>query len=580
MNLPKITIVTPSFNQGLYLESCIESVVNQNYPNLEYIVMDGGSSDLTSLIIEKYKEKISFTRSCKDGGQYSAIQEGFEMATGEILGWLNSDDMLHPGSLWIIANTYLNNPNVDWFTGIPVAWNKFGEIVYINSYPPDWGYDYFMNLLDSNSPFLQQESTFFTKKLWVKAGAKFDDAYNLAADFELWLRFSRYSNVCKINALIGGFRLHDDQKTNIQRDMYMSQVKSVIDHELFNTKQKVEVRKLYHINEIVSHIATSIAPKDLLNQVDAVETWINNGFTVHSFNCKNEIEFLQIHFPNVKFHEVNKTAIKESGKPLVYLVDIFTYFNNRNLPFTLVNSDIHMSVKRGLACRFAYELRAETPKVLVSSRVEIENEFQQFSNIDLNNSVTNLKYGRNYFMGFDLFAFNSSAVNLVCVELSNENKNSYALGVPWWDYFLPLLFIKHGVDSDYLLPSPIYHKYHEAQYSKDLWMNYGVKLCKNFELLSDDDLSKLEQDSTYCDIYLNKICSQICRFVTNGLKLKDLGQIVRFVENIETTGLMNDFLTWDKFNYMFYNEILMVKDKLRANESKVSNLHALLTNKN
>ncbi|WP_461485736.1 glycosyltransferase family 2 protein, partial [Pedobacter sp.] len=104
---PKISIVTPSYNQGQYIEETILSILNQNYPNLEYIIIDGGSTDHTVEIIKKYEDRITYWVSEKDNGQSHAINKGFEKATGEIFAYLNSDDCYYPNTFWEIANTYV-----------------------------------------------------------------------------------------------------------------------------------------------------------------------------------------------------------------------------------------------------------------------------------------------------------------------------------------------------------------------------------------------------------------------------------------------------------------------------------------
>src|SRR3990167_5455104 len=115
-SFPKISIVTPSFNQGKFIEKTITSILNQKYPNLEYIVMYGGSSDNTLNILKKYRNRIIYT-SRKDNGQSDALNMGFKKTTGEIVGFVNSDDYLEEGSLFRIGEFFAKNPEAYWVTG-------------------------------------------------------------------------------------------------------------------------------------------------------------------------------------------------------------------------------------------------------------------------------------------------------------------------------------------------------------------------------------------------------------------------------------------------------------------------------
>src|ERR1035437_4288596 len=114
---PKISVITPSFNQGKYLESTIKSVLEQDYPNLEYIVIDGGSEDNSVEIIKKYEKHLAYWESVKDKGQSHAINKGFAIATGEILAWLNSDDTYEQNAIYNIAEWFRKYPELDFIYG-------------------------------------------------------------------------------------------------------------------------------------------------------------------------------------------------------------------------------------------------------------------------------------------------------------------------------------------------------------------------------------------------------------------------------------------------------------------------------
>lgn len=127
----KISVIIPSYNQGIYIGEALESIINQQYDNLEIIVMDGGSSDHTVDVIKKYEKYIAYWQSQKDNGQSAAINDGFKRATGEFVTWLNSDDVLLPGTLNAVNKAVLNNPNINWFLGNVFWMDKYGRIIKV-----------------------------------------------------------------------------------------------------------------------------------------------------------------------------------------------------------------------------------------------------------------------------------------------------------------------------------------------------------------------------------------------------------------------------------------------------------------
>jgi len=581
-NYPKISIVTPSYNQGLFLEACIKSILDQNYPNLEYIVLDGGSSDLSKYILKKYSDRFSYWRSSSDKGQYYAIQEGFDRATGDILAWLNSDDMLHPGSLWIIANTFKAYPDSLWFTGIPTAWNTSGELIYICPSPPEWSHEYFSTILDRDRKFfLQQESTFFTRRIWEQSGSRIDTRYRLAADFELWLRFSRHANVHKVNALIGGFRKHDDQKTTNHYQAYLNEISEILENEkkIVLPSQVSIPRHSTAVSSDKFSIATSLAFKDLVNQYKAIDTWLNSGYVVHSFNSKKEIEKLASLYPQVTFHEVTETADAITGKPMVFLKDIFSYFYENHTPFTLINSDIYLSVTRGLAQRLALEHECNSPSIILASRIEIENEFTQLSVYNPHNAITRLKYGRHYFMGFDFFSFNLPALEIITKILKQKSGNKYCLGIPWWDHWLPMIALQNTIKLSYLVPSPIFHIYHEAQYSKNLWRDYGGNWCLEFGLIDELQLSTIKNNAEKLDLYLNNICAQTIRTLGSSFDELDLGACVRSPKENVFVGVMNDWMndciTQERYHFIWNNYDHMISEALSKKSLEIENIERI-----
>ncbi|MEI6259943.1 MAG: glycosyltransferase, partial [Deltaproteobacteria bacterium] len=230
--LPKITIVTPSYNQGQYLEECMDSVLSQNYPNLEYIVMDGGSNDNSVEIIKKYEKYLTYWQSKPDGGQYKAIDDGFNRSTGSIMAWLNSDDKYHKNAFFIAAHVFLTHDDIEWIMGRPTNWDENGNINDIY-YPgiPLWSRDMYLNRI-YRDPTIQQESVFWRRSLWEKAGGYIEQKWELAGDLELWRRFFRYSSLITVDALMGGFRNHPEQKTKKYLDRYFKEAEAIIDEEI------------------------------------------------------------------------------------------------------------------------------------------------------------------------------------------------------------------------------------------------------------------------------------------------------------------------------------------------------------
>lgn len=231
VNFPKITIVTPSYNQGKYLEDTILSVLSQGYPNLEYIIIDGGSTDESVEIIKKYEKQLAYWVSEKDEGLYHGLQKGFDKSTGEIMAWLNADDMYHKKSLFLIANLFEKFENVQWIMGSNTFFNENGNPFLYDDQPlaQRWSQK---RLLLFNADFIQQESVFWKRDLWKRAGSFIEQNYSLAADFELWLRFFRYEKLYSTSFMLSGFRLrNENQKSFNQRNQYLGQVQTLIEHE-------------------------------------------------------------------------------------------------------------------------------------------------------------------------------------------------------------------------------------------------------------------------------------------------------------------------------------------------------------
>jgi len=215
---PKIALVTPVFNSARYLEATIRSVLSQGYPNLEYVIADGGSTDGSVEIIRKYETQLHAWFSESDRGMYDAINRGFARtsaaatrdATGGMggggMGWISATDLLHAGSLFVVGSVFRTFPEVEWITGRPTGFSDEGMAVETLRLR-QWSR---MRFLAGANRYIQQESTFWRRSLWDRAGGRVDDSRRSASDFELWVRFFRFAKLYPVDALIGGFRSHPD----------------------------------------------------------------------------------------------------------------------------------------------------------------------------------------------------------------------------------------------------------------------------------------------------------------------------------------------------------------------------------
>lgn len=215
--LPRISIVTPSYNQGQYIEETIRSVLLQGYPNLEYIIIDGGSTDNTVEVIRKYEPWITYWVSEPDRGQSHAINKGFERATGDILGWLCSDDLLMPGALDLVGACFATHQDCYWLAGAAesVRLPEGTRSHYSAGTRGQLGFlAYWQYGVSGNS--CPQPSTFWRKPLWEMAGQLREDNH-LAMDYELWLEFERRAPLHVLDAVLSVSRIHDSCKSVSRR---------------------------------------------------------------------------------------------------------------------------------------------------------------------------------------------------------------------------------------------------------------------------------------------------------------------------------------------------------------------------
>jgi glycosyltransferase involved in cell wall biosynthesis len=226
--LPRISIVTAVYNGEQYLEATIESILGQNYPNLEYIVVDDGSTDGTAEIIRKYEPRIACVIRQANQGLYPALNAGFARTTGEIMGWLNSSDMLQINGLFVVGGVFSSFREVEWITGRPTKYNPSGQTV--NIWPvPHWSR---LRFLAGANKFIQQESTYWRRGLWQRAGGYVHEGFRAEGDFELWVRFFRHAQLYSVDALIGGYRAHENALSAGNQARYDGTCDSIADREL------------------------------------------------------------------------------------------------------------------------------------------------------------------------------------------------------------------------------------------------------------------------------------------------------------------------------------------------------------
>lgn len=223
----KITVVTAVYNGAEYIEQCMQSIMNQTYKNFEHIIMDGGSTDGTIEIAKKYEKLYNVkVYSKKDKGMYDAIANGFDLATGDIFCWLNSDDMLLPWAFEVMQKT-MSETEAQWCMGFPTYWgdNNVNRCQFrISAYTQT---AIKLGLHDGRVlPFIQQESTFWRKELWNKSKGELIRNYKIAGDYQLWKNFAKITPLYKINSMLAGFRTHEGQKSE-DKDLYYSEVGKV-----------------------------------------------------------------------------------------------------------------------------------------------------------------------------------------------------------------------------------------------------------------------------------------------------------------------------------------------------------------
>ena len=240
------SIVTPSYNQEKFIAKTIDSVISQEGDfYINYTIMDGGSTDGTLNILESYREGLetgAIKIKCKgvnfnfvserDGGQYSAINNGFARTPGNIMAWINSDDFYTPWAFSVVADVCSTHQEIEWLTGMPLLFNQKGQAI---NAPINKGFSarLFYDGAHINDGkgysrgWIGQDSIFWHRNLWERVGSALDPQYDFAADFKLWALFFKEADLYSVRSPLAGFRIHPEQKTANQ-NKYNDQANEIL----------------------------------------------------------------------------------------------------------------------------------------------------------------------------------------------------------------------------------------------------------------------------------------------------------------------------------------------------------------
>lgn len=263
MNYPKLSIITPSYNQSKYLEKTIKSVIDQGYPNLEYIIIDGGSRDSSVSIIKSYEKYINYWVSEKDTGQSNAINKGFMVATGDILAWINSDDEYYPDCFMKVTNFFNQNPDVDLIYGDAVVIDQDGSFI---KHRKEIKFDRIMGFLHGFGAIIPQPTVFFRSHVLKQVGFLNETIfYNMDGDY--WGRVAKMFKIVHINSFLAKMRFHSQAKTIIFLKYNSNQILNELNlHRAENyselwiskfipLKYSSILRKIYFIKRVIIRFA-------------------------------------------------------------------------------------------------------------------------------------------------------------------------------------------------------------------------------------------------------------------------------------------------------------------------------------
>ena len=261
-NFPKISVITPSYNQVDFLERTIKSVINQNYPNIEFIIIDGGSDDGSIEIIKKYEKYISYWVSEKDNGQSHAINKGLTIATGEWVAWQNSDDIYYPEAFNHIAEAAQKNSECNLIVGnmnlIDQNDNLIRDLHFVK---PSYG------AMVAEGMVLSNQVSFWRRKVHQQIGWM-DESLHLGFEFDWFLRLTKHTESCSVNEYLGAFRIQPEAKTQKMptenNQMYLLVRKR---HNAFMPNWKIRLYKVKRLFQLIGRGDVMYVARGILHRM-------------------------------------------------------------------------------------------------------------------------------------------------------------------------------------------------------------------------------------------------------------------------------------------------------------------------
>lgn len=242
MNLPRFSIITPTYNQGQFIEKTIDSVLSQGYPNLEFIIIDGGSEDNTVEVIKKYERHLAYWVSERDRGQSHAINKGMDRATGDYLTWLNSDDWYTPGALKKLSEISIEYPDAGMIIGAGRIVNLAGEVIYSKEPTNPITFDSLCEWINGGN--FMQPSSIFSRAAWEKCGP-LDEGEHITMDLDLWLKIARAGyRFVPVSDLLSEALSHPDAKTTAYESLMRVEALLVISKHGGNAALKQGMLKM------------------------------------------------------------------------------------------------------------------------------------------------------------------------------------------------------------------------------------------------------------------------------------------------------------------------------------------------